>query len=193
MNVLGNGLAAANHHEEELSVGEAELSMLRRIGRPEEDLLTVQGNLASTYEKLGQMEPALDLQRDVYFGFVKLYGEEHYDTLREANNYASSLLDLERCAEAKSLMRKMIPVARRLLGESNNGTLRVRWSYAIALYSDPNSTLDDLGEAVTTLEDTDRIARRVFGGAHPLTTAMEDNLRQARAALRASETPPGSA
>ena len=55
------------------------------------------------------------------------------------------------------------------------------------------ATLDDLREAVTTLEDAGRIARRVFGGAHPLTTAMEDNLRQARAALRASETPPGSA
>ena len=49
---------------------------------------------------------------------------------------------------------------------------------------DPAATLDDLREAVTTLEDAERIARRVFGGAHPLTTLMEDNLRQARAALR---------
>ena len=52
-------------------------------------------------------------------------------------------------------------------------------------------TLDDLGEAVTTLEDVARTARRVLGGAHPITTEIEDALQDARAALRArEETPP---
>ena len=65
--------------------------------------------------------------------------------------------------------------------------------YAAALYHDP-ATPDDLREAVTTLEDTERIARRVLGGAHPLTLVVERNLRKVRAALRAGETPPpGSA
>ena len=45
-------------------------------------------------------------------------------------------------------------------------------------------------EALTTLEDTKRIAQRVFGGAHPLTPAIEGELRVARAVLRARETPP---
>ena len=57
---------------------------------------------------------------------------------------------------------------------------------------DATATLDDLHEAVTTLEDTARIRRRVFGGAHPLTKGIEDNLRDARAALRARDAP-GSA
>ena len=43
------------------------------------------------------------------------------------------------------------------------------------------ATLDDLHEAVTTLEETTRIARRVLGGAHPLTETIEFDLRQARA------------
>ena len=47
--------------------------------------------------------------------------------------------------------------------------------------------LDDFRESVTTLEETVRTARRVLGGAHPLTSAIEDNLRDARAALRARE------
>ena len=51
-------------------------------------------------------------------------------------------------------------------------------------------TLADLQEGVTTFEDTERIARRVFGGAHPVTTAHEKALRNARAALRTRETPP---
>ena len=55
-------------------------------------------------------------------------------------------------------------------------------------------TLDDVREAVTTLEDTTRIARRVLGGAHPTTGWMENELRKARAVLRAHETPsPGEA
>ena len=65
----------------------------------------------------------------------------------------------------------------------------MRINHAKALYKDDGATLDDLREAVTTLEDTERTARRVFGGAHPLTADIEDNLRDARAELRASETP----
>ena len=57
--------------------------------------------------------------------------------------------------------------------------------YAMALFDDPGATLDDLREAATTLEDTDRIARRVFGGAHPFVAGIERELRDARAALRA--------
>ena len=57
---------------------------------------------------------------------------------------------------------------------------------------DSAATLDDLREAVTTLENTERIARRVLGSAHPLTTEVERELRKSRAVLRARETP-GSA
>ena len=66
--------------------------------------------------------------------------------------------------------------------------------YARALYKDDGATLDDVREAVTTLEDTERIARRVLGGAHPLTVGIENSLQNARAALRARESSPrGSA
>ena len=59
--------------------------------------------------------------------------------------------------------------------------------YSWALCEDTAATLDDLREAVSKLEELERTAKRVLGGAHPLTTAMEDNLRQARAKLRARE------
>ena len=36
-----------------------------------------------------------------------------------------------------------------------------------------------------TLTETERIARRVLGGAHPITKWIERSLRKARAALRA--------
>ena len=64
----------------------------------------------------------------------------------------------------------------------------MRTNYALALCRDPSATLDDLREAVTTLEEIERIARRVFGGANPNTTAIERALQQARAILGACES-----
>ena len=59
----------------------------------------------------------------------------------------------------------------------------MRWIYAEALYQDPAATLDDLRLAVNTLEGTERTARRVFGGAHPMTVDIGRALQNARAAL----------
>jgi len=81
----------------------------------------------------------------------------------------------------------MVPVTRRVLGESDEATLRMRMNYARTLYEDAGATLDDLREAVNTIKDTQRIARRVFGGAHPLTKGTGHDLQVARAVLRARE------
>ena len=188
MSVLGAGLSNAERHEEALSVKEAELAMDGRLGADEGNLLITQGNLANTYQKLGQLEKAMRMSRDVHFGWLRLHGEEHERTLSAGNNYAASLIALKRYAEIKSLLRKMMPVARRVLGESDQLALKMRFGYARALYKDKGATLGDLREAVTTLEDTERTARRVMGGAHPTTTGIEAELRRARADLRARET-----
>ena len=64
--------------------------------------------------------------------------------------------------------------------------------YADALFKDPSATLEELREGVTTFEDTARTARRVLGGAHPLTVFIQGDLQDARAALAARETPSAS-
>jgi len=187
MTQLWGGLFDADHHEDALSVGEAEFSLLQRLGRPEGDLLITQSNLACVYQSLGRLEEALRLKRDVYSGRLKLLGEEHRDTLISGHNYASSLVTQERFEEAKALQRKMMPVARRVLGDSDDITLKMRSSYARAFYKDKGATLDDLRECVTTLEETERIARRVLGGAHPRTVNTEGALQYARNMLAVRE------
>ena len=184
MTQLSNGLFYARHYEDALTVYEAELAMDRRLGADEDRFLTAQGNLASSYYHLGQRDEALRRRRDVYSGRLKLSGEEHEDTLRTACNYANSLIDFKRFEEAKSLFRKTMPVARRVLGESHDLTLLMRWSYGDTLHEDPGATLDELREAVTTLEDTAQIARRVLGGAHPDVLGIGKSLRDARGELR---------
>ena len=191
MNRLGNGLNEAGHRMDELSVREAELSMRRRLGSSESDILAVQSNLAGTYQMLGRLEEAKGMLRDVYSGRLKLQGQEHELTFTAANNYASSLAQLHRFEEAKALLRRTIPVARRVRGDNYDTTLRMRFIYGMTLYTDPAATLNDLREAVTTLEETARTARQVLGGAHSGTFEIERALQTARERLRARESQPG--
>ena len=189
MSVLGGGLHATDNYEDALSVIEAELSMMWRRGAPEKVMLVTQNNLANCYDMLGRHEEGLNLYRDAYSGCLRLNGEDHRGTVTAASNLGYSLFALQHHAEAKALLRKTIPVARRVLGESHHLTLRMRFFYADALYLDDDATLDDLREAVTTLEETERVARRVFGGAHPDVELIEESMQESRAALCARETP----
>ena len=112
------------------------------------------------------------------------------DDIVAALNYASSLRQLQRFEEAKELMRRMMPVARRVLGAGNVDSLKMRTIYASGLFLDSDATLDDLREAVNILEEAERTARRVLGGAHPPTVDIGGVFLQgARATLRARETP----
>jgi hypothetical protein len=190
---LGCGLHSAKHYEDALTVREADMALARRLGETR-NMLVMLSNLASTYEELGRRPEALPMRQEVYSVTLQLYGEEHIESVIEGSNLAVNLIELRppRFKEAKSLLRKTIPAARRLLGESHIQTLRIRASYAWMLSNDVSPSLDDLREAVTTLEEIQPIARRVVGGAHPFTAEVEPNLQYARAALRARETPPPS-
>ena len=188
MGALGNGLSAAGDNEEALSVKEAELAMVRRLGVCERTMLGTQSNLAGAYANIRRYEEALPLLRTVYSGYVKLLGEDHANTLIAVLNYARCLLDLQRFEEAKTLMRKTMPMAQRLLVDSHDLMLRMRRTYANALFY-PAATLDDLREAVNTLEELERTARRVLGDVHPITEGMEDELQDAQDALYARGLP----
>ena len=162
---------------------------MRRIGVPEEHMINAKGNLANAYHRLGRLEEALSMRRDVYSGYCRLLGEDSRESIDTAFNYANNLFDMQRFEDAKAVLRKMTPVAQRVLGESRELTLLMRCLYARSLYEDPNATLDDLREAVTMFEEIEPTARRVLGGAHPLARWIEKSLQIARAVLRARETP----
>ena len=197
MNVLGNGLLETGQYDDALSVKETEVAILQRIKARVQHILDVQGNLAVTYATLERYELALRMKRIVYYGYSKLKGKEHIDTLISANNYADSLIQLERYKTAMSLLRETLPIARRVCGESDETLLRLRVNYARALCvvsadAVTGTSLDDLREAVTTLEESERTARRVFRGtrpeprwrgAHPFVEQVEYFLRESRGLL----------
>ena len=85
------------------------------------------------------------------------------------------------------MSRKNIPVARRVLGDHDTLTLKMRYTYAKTLCCDPGAALDDVREAVTTLEEMERTVRRVLGSDHPFTLGVERSLRNARVVLAARD------
>ena len=101
------------------------------------------------------------------------------------NILGNGLSDANREEETLSVREAELAMRRRL-----GNPERVIWVYAQSLYKDDDATLDDLREAVTTLAETERIMRRVLGGAHPDAGRIECALRNARAALRAHEKSP---
>ena len=68
----------------------------------------------------------------------------------------------------------------------------MRWSCARALYGDDGATLDEIREGVKTLAETERTARRVLGGAHPLVAQIASHLGDVREVLDAFPLSPGS-
>ncbi len=63
----------------------------------------------------------------------------------------------------------------------------MRRIYAETLYEDGDATLDDLREAVKTLEELAPTARRVLGSTHPDVAGIERGLRMSRAELGSRE------
>ena len=141
---------------------------------------------------VGRINDAMRLRQEVFSETLKLFGEEHSETLIEANNYVCLLIELDRFEEVKLLLRKPMPLAQRVFEDSHELTLRMRWAYATVLYKDDGATLDDIREAVETFKDLEPTARHVLGGSHPFTTSFMYSLRKSCAALRAREMPSGS-
>ena len=111
----------------------------------------------------------------------------HAGTGHALGGKLDSLSGVCRLLEARESRVLSLRAPRRRLAGGERGS-RLRTNITTALVNADGATLDDLREAVTTLEDAGRTARRVFGGAHPFTARMEQNLPRARAALRARET-----
>ena len=167
--MLGAGLSEAKHLEDALTVGEAQLSMMKRLGGSEYDILTTQSNLAITYGRLGRDEEALLLRKEVYAGTLKQCGKEDKDTLISALNLSTSLVNSGKFTEARAFTHKQMELARRVLGADHSTTLDFQWGYSRAFTLDREVSAEQLAEAVAILEKTLKTAQRVLGREHPRT------------------------
>ena len=78
MTSLGNGLSDGEHHEDALSVREAELAMLRRLGAPEGGIPRNAGQSCETYRALGTARTGL---QPAARSLLKTFGAQSRRTL----------------------------------------------------------------------------------------------------------------
>ena len=100
-----------------------------------------------------------------------------------------ALINTKKFSEARVFSSKRIGESKRVIGSDHDITLCLRSGYAMAIYKDPDSSLQDLTRAVATLEKVLRDRQRVFGLGNQYTVEARRDLEKARAVLRARETP----
>ena len=187
MTILANGLNNAGRVEESLVVYEAGLAAAERT-RPDVHHFVQKDNLASCYDDLGRHEEALSLHRENYAAETAAVGITE-GTLTTASNMSIALINTKKFSEARVFSSKRIGESKRVIGSDHDITLCLRSGYAMAIYKDPDSSLQDLASAVETMEKVARVRERVFGLGNQYTVEARHDLKTARAALRARETP----
>ena len=124
-------------------------------------------------------QKAISIYRDVYGRYRALNGDAYPETINVALNFGRALYKDGDFSELKEVLRALLSVqdVQGLHG------LQLRWLYANALRNAENATLDDLVEAVETLDDVSQKWRRMLGPQHPDYPAVENALNRTRQAL----------
>ncbi len=94
---------------------------------------------------------------------------------------------LKKFEEARPFLRKLIGRSRRALGPEHINTLRLRRAYAEAFFSDDAASAREVREAVTTLEELDAVARRIYGKSHSDRLNIYASLERARKRMLGGE------
>ena len=110
-----------------------------------------------------------------------------YETLASGLNLCSTLVALKKFEEARPFLRKLIGRSRRALGPEHINTLRLRRAYAEAFFSDDAASAREVREAVTTLEELDAVARRIYGENHSDRLNIYGSLERARKRMLGGE------
>ena len=182
-------MRTGGRHADALQVLEVDLATLRRLGAPEDATLVTRTAIADCYNALGRSGEVLAMRREIYERGVKLDGIDAHNTIVHATRLADALINEGCYREARSFLAQQTRVARRVFGSDHHNTLTLRRHYAVSLYNDDVSRLN---EALAILEDSHQTARRVFGDDHPFTRSIQHKLseaRECRAADDAADAP----
>lgn len=95
------------------------LEVAARVGSNDRELLTFQGNLATTLHKLGELTQAEALHERVLEGRARRFGNLHLDTLTAKSNLAWTLHALGELERAGQLAQEVVDTSRQLLGAAH--------------------------------------------------------------------------
>jgi tetratricopeptide (TPR) repeat protein len=137
-------------------------------------------NLATSYRNQGRWKEAEELEVQVMETSMKVFGQEHQDTLTSMGNLASTYWYQGRWKKAEELQVQVMETFKRILGQEHPDTLTIMNNLA--------STYDKQGrwtEAEILLIEATNTCRTTLGDNHPntvLTNASLATLRKNREA-----------
>ena len=92
-------------------------------GKEDPNALTTTGNLALTYEKLGRLNKAEQLQEELVETQKRVLGADHLNTLTTTGNLAFTYEKLGRLNKVEQLQEELVKTKKRVLGADHLNTL----------------------------------------------------------------------
>ena len=135
------------------------------------NLISLAGRVASLDYDRGDYASARQLYEGVLAACVRLFGEEHPNTLASKTNLAPTLLAYGELEGARRLNEDVLAAQVRLLGEEHPDTLASKSNLAETLRA-----LDELGGARQLNEEVLAARVRLLGEEHPDTLTSKSNL-----------------
>ncbi|KAJ6484270.1 P-loop containing nucleoside triphosphate hydrolase protein [Mycena vulgaris] len=137
------------------------------------DTLYAMGNLASTYQQLGKLQEAEELEVVVFEKRRKILGEDHPSTLRAMGNLANTYIKLGKLQEAEELGVVVLEKRRKILGEDHPETLHGMENLASTYHKQGKLQEAEELEVVVLAK-----RRKILGENHPHTLESMANLAE---------------
>ncbi len=141
------------------------------MGSAHSDVLVLQNNLATTYEKAGRLNEAITLFEQVLTDRIRILGDKHPDTLASRNNLAGAYLAANRPEESIALYEQVLTDRIGILSDDHPDTLASRNNLAYAYQS-----IGCFTKAISQLQQVLADSIRILGEDHPRTLTARNNL-----------------
>ena len=144
------------------------------VGSAHSDVLALQNNLATAYEKAGRLNEAIALFEQVLSDRIRILGDKHPDTLASRNNLAGAYLAANRPEESIALYEQVLTDRIGILSDDHPDTLASRNNLAYAYQS-----IGCFTEAISQLQQVLADSTGLLGEDHPQTLTARNNLAYA--------------
>lgn len=151
------------------TAGQATVLVRRRLGNDHALVLRLRQRIGKATDRLGRLDEAANLHRELLDDLERVCGSEALDTLTTCLHLSRPLVWLDQVTEAVQLMHRAVAGRAALLGPWHPLTLEAR---ACLLELPPGPELDREALAGTVLVAD---CRRELGADHPITLAADLN------------------
>ena len=169
---IGGFLNSTGHWTEEFAIRKFCLNELTKLcGEEHLDTIKAMSKLANSFGRLGKLNEAVSMKREVVEKRRRILGEEHPSTIRAMGNLANSLRGQIKLDEATSMKREMLEKMRSILGEEHPDTITAIDNLAVTLQDQGK-----LDESASMRREVLGKRRRILGEEHPDTINAMSNL-----------------